>query len=96
MTLKVLQVKFAGQKKPKKVFRLRVAPEGKRFTIQETYPKFAFKIESIQQFDNVMMIAGGQNVDLHHVILQFILRLGVNNLSSGKCPILLVLCLEAT
>lgn len=60
-----------------------------------THPKFAFKIEGIQQFDNVMVIAGGQNVNLYHVILQLILRLCVNNLSSSKRPILLVLSLKA-
>lgn len=61
-----------------------------------TYPKFAFEIEGIQQFDNVMVVAGGQNVNLYHVILQLILRLCVDNLGSSKGPILLVLSLKAT
>lgn len=61
-----------------------------------TYPKFAFKVESIQQFDNVMVVARGQNVNLNHVIFQFILSLCVDNLSSSKGPILLVLRLKAT
>lgn len=52
-----------------------------------TYPKFAFKIESIQQLDNVMVVAGGQNVNLHHVILQFFLCFCVNDFSSCKGPI---------
>lgn len=59
------------------------------------YPKFALEVEGIQQFDNVMVVAGGQNVDLDHVILQLILRLRVNNLGSGKGPGLLVLSLTA-
>ena len=59
-----------------------------------TYPKFAFKIEGIQQFDDVMVIAGGQNFNLYHVVLQFILRLCVNNLGSSEGPILLVLSLR--
>lgn len=61
-----------------------------------TYPKFAFEIEGIQQFDNVMVVTGGQNVNLYHVILQLILRLCVDNLGSSKGPILLVLSLKAT
>lgn len=60
------------------------------------YPKFALEVKGIQQFDNVMVVAGGQNVDLHHVILQLILRLCVNNLGSSKGPGLLVLSLLTT
>lgn len=59
------------------------------------YPKFALEVEGVQQFDNVMVVAGGQNVDLDHVILQLILRLCVNNLGSSKGPGLLVLSLTA-
>lgn len=33
------------------------------------HPKFAFKVKGIQQFDNVMVVAWGQDVDLNHVIL---------------------------
>lgn len=61
-----------------------------------TYPKFAFKIEGIQQFNDVVVVAGGQDVNLYHVILQFILCLCVNNLCSSEGPILLVLGLKAT
>lgn len=60
-----------------------------------SYPKFAFKIEGVQQFDNVMVVAGGQNVDLYHVVLQLILCLCVNNLGGSKGPVLLVLSLKA-
>lgn len=59
-----------------------------------TYPKFAFKIEGIQQFDDVIVVAGGQNVNLHHIILQLILCLCVDYLGSSKCPVLLVLGLK--
>lgn len=43
-----------------------------------------------------MVVAGGQDVNLNHVILQFILCLCVNNLGSSKGPILLVLSLKAS
>lgn len=59
------------------------------------HPKFALEVEGVQQFDDVMVVAGGQNVDLDHVILQLILRLCVNNLGSGEGPGLLVLSLTA-
>lgn len=67
----------------------------KNFSVRHllTYPKFAIKIKGIQQFHNVMVVAGGQNVNLYHVILQLILCLCVNNLGSSKGPILLVLSL---
>lgn len=42
-----------------------------------------------------MVVAGGQNINLDHVILQFILRLCVNNLGSSERPVLFVLCLKA-
>lgn len=44
-----------------------------------THPEFALIIESVQQFDDVLVVAGGQDVDLHHVVLQFLLGLCVNN-----------------
>lgn len=59
------------------------------------HPEFALEVEGIQQLDNVMMVAGGQNINLYHVILQFILRLCVDNLGSSECPVLFVLCLRA-
>lgn len=65
------------------------------FPSQLPYPKFAFKVKGVQQFDNVMVVAGGQNVDLNHIILKLVLRLCVNNLGSSQGPILLVLSLRA-
>ena len=44
-----------------------------------THPEFALIIESVKQFDNIWVVAGGQNVDLHHVVLQLFLCLSVNN-----------------
>lgn len=59
------------------------------------YPEFALEVEGIQQLDDVMVVAGGQNVDLYHVILQLILRLCVNDLGSSEGPVLFVLSLKA-
>lgn len=44
-----------------------------------THPQFALEVESIEQFDNVLVVAGGQDVNLHHVVLQLLLSLCVNN-----------------
>lgn len=43
-----------------------------------------------------MVVAGGQDVDLHHVVFQFILCLCVDNLGSSEGPVLLVLSLKAS
>lgn len=59
------------------------------------YPEFALEVEGIQQLDDVMVVAGGQNVDLHHVILQLILRLCVDDLGGSESPVLFVLSLKA-
>lgn len=40
------------------------------------------------------MVAAGQDVDLHHVVLQLLLRLGVDNFGSSEDAGLLVLGLQ--
>lgn len=59
------------------------------------YPEFALEVEGIQQLDDVLVVAGGQNVDLHHVILQLVLRLCVDDLGGSESPVLFVLSLKA-
>lgn len=68
---------------------------GGLFCISLSHPEFALEVEGIQQLDNVMVVAGGQYINLYHVILQFILRLCVDNLGSSERPVLFVLCLRA-
>lgn len=59
------------------------------------YPEFAIEVEGIQQLDDVMVVARGQNVNLHHVILQLIFCFCVDNLGSSESPVLFVLSLKA-
>lgn len=63
--------------------------------MSDTYPEFAIEVEGIQQLHDVMVVARGQNVDLHHVILQLIFCLCVDNLGSSESPVLFVLSLKA-
>lgn len=59
-----------------------------------THPEFALIIESIKQFDNVLVVTGGQDVNLHHVVLQLLLGLCVNNFGRSENAGLFVLGLE--
>lgn len=67
----------------------------RRHTTQRhnTHPQLAFIIKGIEQFDDVLVVARGQDVDLHHVVLQFLLRLCVDNFGGGEDARLLVLSL---
>lgn len=58
------------------------------------YPEFAVPVEGSQQFDDVGVVAGGQDLDLHHVILQLILALGLDDLGSCQSARFLVLGLQ--
>lgn len=69
-------------------------PHCRGFGLEDTHPQFALIIESVQQFDDVLMIAGGQDVDLHHVVLQLFLSLRINDFGGGKDARLPVLSLE--
>lgn len=59
----------------------------------ETHPEFALIIESIKQLDNVVVVARGQDVNLHHVVFQLFLRLCVNDFGCSQGASLLVLSL---
>lgn len=59
-----------------------------------THPEFALIIESVEQLDNVLVVAGGQNVNLHHVVLQLLLCLGVNHFGCCQDARLFVLSLQ--
>lgn len=65
-----------------------------RRALPSTHPEFALIIESVEQFDNVLVVAGGQDVNLHHVVLQLLLGLCVNNFGCSEDSRLFVLSLE--
>lgn len=62
--------------------------------LSHTHPQFALVVKSVEQFDDVLVVAGGQDVDLHHVVLQFLLGLCVDDFGSSEDARLLVLSLE--
>lgn len=61
--------------------------------LPSTHPQFALIIESVEQLDNVVVVAGGQDVNLHHVVLQLLLCLGVNHFGCRQDACLFVLSL---
>ena len=58
-----------------------------------THPQLAVIVEGIQQLDYVVVVAGGQDIDLHHVVLQLLLGLGVDHFGCSQDARLLVLSL---
>lgn len=62
--------------------------------LSHTHPQLALVVKSVEQFDNVLVVTGGQDVDLHHVVLQLFLGLRVNNFGSSEDARLLVLSLQ--
>lgn len=59
-----------------------------------THPQLAIKIERVQQLDDVLVVAGGQDIDFHHVVLQLFLRLCVDHFGGGEDARLFVLSLR--
>lgn len=47
------------------------------------HPQLALVVEGVEQFDDVLVVAGGQDVDLHHVVLQLLLSLCVDDFGSS-------------
>lgn len=55
-----------------------------------TYPQRVVVVEGVEQLDDVAMVTFGQDVNLHHVVLQLIFTLGLDLLGGGQSSGLLV------
>lgn len=55
-----------------------------------TYPQRVVIVEGVEQLDDVAMVTFGQDVNLHHVVLQLIFTLGLDLLGGGQSSSLLV------
>jgi hypothetical protein len=51
-------------------------------------------VEGVQQLDDVAVVTLGQDIDLHHVILQLLLSLRLNDFGCSQRSSLLILGLE--
>lgn len=59
-----------------------------------THPQFGIIVEGIQQFHDVMVIAGGEDFYLHHVILQLLVSRRADDLGGSQDTRLFILGLE--
>ena len=58
------------------------------------YPELVVVVEGIHQLDYVVVVTFGQNVNLHHVLLQLLLAFGLDHLGRSQDAGLLVFGLE--